>query len=38
MTIGTKKTHQEKTRKQDVHGIVPGFLVDFVYVFFFSAP
>ena len=30
---GAKKTYKEKTRKQNFHGIVPGFLGDFLYVF-----
>ena len=32
--LRSEKTHQEKTRKQNVHGIVPAFWGDFVYVFF----
>ena len=32
--LGSEKTHKEKPRKQNVHGIVPGFGGDFVYVFF----
>ena len=31
--MGSEKTHKEKTRKQTFHGIVLGFIGNFVYVF-----
>ena len=34
LSIGSEKTHKQRTRKQNVHGIVLGFWGDFVYVFF----
>ena len=34
---GERKKHiKKKTRKQNIHGIIPGFLGDFVYVFFLT--
>ena len=37
VNIGSeKKTRKVKTRKQHVHGIIPGFWGGFVYVFFLS--
>ena len=33
--LGAKQKHiKKKTRKHKFHGIIPGFLGDFVYVFF----